>query len=184
MARRADAERGDREPSEPVRPAGREPNGADRMARGYARSRARDDAVRATLRPLAPGERPRAIAIAAAAAALIGLANVILAATGWDIDGGRVGGTGSGLAFAAFMLLLAAGMWRLAYLAVLAFQALLGVSVIYAFLALLLASNVVGALLAGAVIAGGGTLFWFLVRPMARLQLTRRMRGTPDARVG
>lgn len=152
------------------------------MARGYARSRARDDAVRATLRPLAPGERPLAIAIAAAAAAFIGLANVILAATGWDIDGGP--SAAAGLAFAAFMLLLAAAMWRLVYLAVVAFQALLGVSVVYAFLALLLASNVLGAILAGAVIAGGGTLFWFLVRPMARLQLTRRTRGTPDARVG
>ena len=35
------------------------------MARGYARSRARADDVRAALEPLAPGERPLAVTVAA-----------------------------------------------------------------------------------------------------------------------
>ncbi len=50
----------------------------ERMARGYARGRAKDEAARAALVPLAPGERPRAVTVAALVAAFLGLANVAL----------------------------------------------------------------------------------------------------------
>jgi hypothetical protein len=150
--------------------------------RGYARARARDEAIRAALPPLAPGERPTAIAVAAVAAIVIGLANLVLVVTDWSIDGRP--STAAGLGFAALMLMLGAGMWRLVYIAVIAFQALLATSIVYAFLALLLASNLAGAILAGAIVVLGGPLFWFLVRPMARLQKTRQDRGTPESPVG
>jgi hypothetical protein len=150
-----------------------EPDPRESIERGYARSRARDEAIRAALPPLAPGERPLAIAIAAVAAAVIGLANLLLVITDWSIDGRP--SSAAGLAFAGIMLVLGAAMWRLVYLAVLAFQALLVTSIVYAFLALLLASNVAGAILAAAILVLGGPLFWFLVRPMARLQKTRSL---------
>ena len=54
---------------EPAPAATKRPEAApardDRMARGYARGRERDEAARAALEPLAPGERPLAVTIAA-----------------------------------------------------------------------------------------------------------------------
>ena len=47
------------------------PAGADRMRRGYARAEERNAAVRATLTPLAPGERPPALKVAIAVALLL-----------------------------------------------------------------------------------------------------------------
>ena len=43
------------------------------MTDRYARSRARDEAARAALKPLEPGERPRAVTVAAVLTALLGL---------------------------------------------------------------------------------------------------------------
>ena len=51
------------------------PSQADTQAepgqRGYARSRAKDEAARAALKPLAPGERPTAITVGAIAAGVL-----------------------------------------------------------------------------------------------------------------
>ena len=55
------------------------------LRRGYARGRARDDEIRAALEPLAPGERPRVVTIAAIVAFVFALANVAAALTGNDI---------------------------------------------------------------------------------------------------
>jgi hypothetical protein len=141
------------------------------MARGYARSRERDEAVRAALVPLAPGERPRAVTVAAVLAAIIAVGNLVLIAAGWEVDGDRpvVGG----LIFAAAMAVLAAGMWKVRYWAVLGFQVLLGVSLVFALLGLLRASNLAGVLVGVAVVAIAGPLFWLLIRAMARIQAPR-----------
>ena len=110
--------------------------------------------------------------VASIAAALIGLANVILVITG-SHERQRVTG---GLAFAVIMFVAAIFMWRRAYWAVLGFQALLGLSVITASLSLLVASNVEAVVRSVVVIAAAGTLFWFLIRAMARLQMPTRTR--------
>jgi hypothetical protein len=143
------------------------------MQRGYARGRARDDAVRAGLEPLAPGERPTAIVVAAALALVLGLANLGLFLSGWELRGEQpqVGGL---LIFTALMLSAAIGMWQLRYWAVLGFQALLGISIAISALSLLVASNLQGAALSLLVVLGAGTLFWFLVRAMARIQMPER----------
>jgi hypothetical protein len=67
-------------------------------------------------------------------------------------------------------------MWRRAYWAVLGFQALLALSVITASLALLVASNVEAVVRSVVIIGAAGTLFWFLIRAMARLQMPTRTR--------
>jgi hypothetical protein len=146
--------------------------GAGNLERGYARARERDEEARASLEPLAPGERPTAVTVAAVVAALIGLGNVVLVITG-SHDRPRVTG---GLIFAAIMFVAAVFMWRRAYWAVLGFQALLGLSVITASLSLLVASNVEAVVRSVIVIAAAGTLFWFLIRAMARLQMPSRTR--------
>lgn len=145
------------------------------MQRGYARSRERTDAVRAQLRPLAPGERPLAITVAAVLAALIALANIVLFLAGWDVQGEDPSTAGT-LIFCAVMAIAAAGMWARQYWAVLGFEMLLGVAIVGAALSLLRASNLAGVALSVGLIAVCTPLFWFLIRAMARLQMPSRTR--------
>lgn len=130
----------------------------------------RDAAVREKLRPLAPGERPLGLRLAVALAALLALANLVVIAGGWGSSAHRP----EGLAFAAVMALAAIGLWQRRYLAVLAFEMLLGIATIYAALSLSFASNLAAALLALGVIAVCSPVFWLLVRVMARLQVPDR----------
>jgi hypothetical protein len=145
------------------------------MQRGYARSRERTDAVRAQLRPLAPGERPLAITVAAVLAGLIALANLVLFLAGWDVRGEDPSTAGT-LIFCAIMAIAAAGMWTRQYWAVLGFEMLLGVAIVGAALSLLRASNLAGVALSVGLIALCTPLFWFLIRAMARLQMPSRTR--------
>jgi hypothetical protein len=136
------------------------------MPDGYARARQRAEEARAGLRPLGEDERPLGIKLAVALAVAVALANLI----------GALAGAGSqspalGVAFAAVMLAAAVGMWTRSYLALLAFQALLAVGIIYAALSLAFASNLLAVLLGVAVIAICSPIFWLLVRVMARLQV-------------
>ena len=142
----------------------------DHVARGYARGRARDEALRAGLTPLAPGERPLGLKLAVALALLLALANAVALAAGVEGSVDRR----AGVAFVLVMLVAAAGMWAKRYWAVLAFEILLTVSLIYASLSLAFASNVAAALLSLAVIALAAPVFWLLIRIMARLQLPSR----------
>ena len=131
-----------------------------------SRSEQRNAEARAQLKPLAPGERPLGIKLGAGLALLIALANLVAVAA-------RAGDEPVvlGIAFAAVMLAAAAGLWARNYFAVLAFEALLAIGIIYAALSLLLASSLVGLLLGIAVIAVCSPIFWLLVRVMARLQV-------------
>jgi hypothetical protein len=144
------------------------------MARGYARARERDEAARAALVPLAPGERPWPVAVSAVLAAAFALGNIVLVAVGWEVDGRRP--IAGGLIFAAIMLVVAAGLWRLRYWAVLGFEVLLGVTFVGALLSLLRAANLRGAALSVIVMAVTGPLFWLLIRQMARIQMPRHQR--------
>jgi hypothetical protein len=160
------------------------PNGSDPSAgpegarRGYARSRERDEAARSALRPLDAGERPLAVTIAAGLSALIAVANLVLYLAGWQVQGRQPSIVGV-LAFCVVLVSAAVGMWRMRYWAVLGFEVLLGVVMVFAALSLLVASNVQGALLAVAILALAGPLFWFLIRAMARIQMPARR---PDTR--
>jgi hypothetical protein len=138
------------------------------MSRGYARSRERDDAVRASLEPLAPGERPGAVTVAAVVAALLGVSLIVqvLVVDDADVDGLLI--------FAAVMFVAAAGMWKALYWAVLGFEFFLGLTLVFAAVSLMFASNVRGAILAVVVLGLAGTLFWKLVRAMARIQMPKR----------
>jgi hypothetical protein len=140
------------------------------MARGYARAREKDAAVREALVPLAPGERPWPIVVSAILAVLFAVGNVALVLAGWDSDSSAA----APLIFAGVMLVAAAGMWRLKYWAVLGWEVLLGVTFIGALLSLLRASNAWAAILAVIVMAISGPLFYLLIRQMARIQMPAR----------
>jgi len=150
----------------------------DRMARGYARGRERDAAARAALMPLAPGERPRAVTVAALLAAALGLANVVLLLAGYEVDDNGQSTVGA-LIFAALMAAAAIGMWQCRYWAVLGFEALLGIAIVFSALSLMVASNLVAVLLCLAIIGIAGPLFWFLIRAMARIQMPARRPREP-----
>ena len=157
----------------------RAPRPADVMRRGYARSEERNEQIRQSLEPLAPGERPGAVTVAAIVAVVLLVANVGLWLAGVDVSG-REPTTGSVVLQGVVLLVAAVGMWKAKYWAVLGFQALLGITVTFSFLALLTASNARAAALCLAIIALCSPLFWFLVKTMARLQAPQR----PTRRTG
>jgi hypothetical protein len=124
----------------------------------------REPEIRPPLIPLGREERPLGITLAAGFALAIALANLIAA-----LAGAGSGSPALGLAFAAMMLLAATGLWLHNLFAVIAFEVLLGIGIVYAALSLLFASSVAGLLIAVAVIAVCTPIFWLLVRVIARL---------------
>jgi hypothetical protein len=148
----------------PARTSSAEPDA--RLSRREARAE-RDEAARRALEPLAPGERPRPLLAAIALAAALGAGNAAAYAAGATIDGKHPGP--GVLAFSALMAVLAAGMWTRRYLAVLAFEALLVLAVLFFSLFLIESANVLALVVCLAVVGGGGWLFWKLVRVMGRL---------------
>ena len=128
--------------------------------------------MRAALKPLAPGERPRAIIAASALAAGLALANLIAWLAGVKI-GGKHPAAGGILIFSAVMGAAAVGIWRMWYGAVLGFMALLAIVAVIFTLLLIEASNVLGVVVALAIISGTGYLFLKLVRVLSRIQMPR-----------
>jgi hypothetical protein len=162
-----------------VRPAAAPdaPAPADADPRGYARSRARDEAARAALKPLRPGERPTAVTVGAVAAAALALANLIALAFGYNAgeDTLSPGSNVTGSIIAALVLgLVAYGMWRARYWAVLGMQTLLALTIVVSALGLIQAVNWWAFVLVTIILVASGTLFWFLVKAMARIQMPER----------
>jgi hypothetical protein len=147
-------------------------SGADRMRRGYARAEERNAAARATLTPLAPGERPPALRVAIAVALVLAGANVVAYALGADVPGS--GSPAGGLLFIAVMLLAAWGMWQRRYWAVLGFATLMALITVAFSLLLLIASNVLAVVICLAFALSAGRLFWKLIRVMGRMQAPAR----------
>ena len=128
--------------------------------------------MRAALKPLAPGERPRAIIAASALAAGLALANLIAWLAGVKI-GGKQPAAGGILIFSAVMGAAAVGIWRMWYGAVLGFMALLAIVAVIFTLLLIEASNVLGVVVGLAIISGTGYLFLKLVRVLSRIEMPR-----------
>jgi len=144
----------------------------DEMSRGYARGRAKDEAARAALKPLRRGERPTAVTVAAIVAGLLFAANLVALGVGYrDGESQELVST---IAGAVLLAVMGVGMWQARYWAVLGMQALLGITIVFGSLALIAAANVAAAILALAIIVLAGTLFWFLVKAMARIQMPQR----------
>jgi hypothetical protein len=139
----------------------------------------KDDLAREQLKPLRAGERPKAVTVAAVIAALIATSNLIAYAAGLEIEDHEFT-LGEVLPPAVLMIIMATGMWYSRYWAVLGFQTLLLFLILVVFGALLTASNVLAVIVSLLLIAGTGTLFWFLVKALARIQMPDR--GLPPGR--
>jgi len=145
---------------------------AQRSRKPRPSSEQRAEEIRAGLEPLAEGERPGAVTVAAVVAVVLAVLVVV-----GELKGARIGKHGTlpgALLLAGILLVAACGMWRARYWAVLGFEALLAFQIVVAALALTVASNLLAVVLCVAVIGLGGWLFWKLVRAMARIQMPER----------
>ena len=145
----------------------------DRLLDRYARGRLRDEAIRKELEPLAPGERPGAVTVAAVVAFLFAIANVVATLT---VDTLSDQGDPTLVAVLTTGILVVAGVGMLAakYWAVLGFQCILGLQIVVFSLALLRVEKWWLAILMVVAIGLLGTLFWKLIRAMARIQMPAR----------
>lgn len=151
-------------------------NNQERMERLYARGRAKDAAARAKLVPLKPGERPTAVTAGAIVAGVAAVANLVALVAGFDGDATQRNVTT--LVGLVLLVVVAVGMWRARYWAVLGMQTLLALTIVLASLSLLTAVSALAALVAVALVAGAGVLFWFLIKAMARIQMPDRPGAT------
>jgi cation transport ATPase len=163
-----------RPPAAEVSEAEEAPSAPASLPSGYARSRAKDEAAREALRPLRPGERPTAVTVGAIAATVLAVANLVALAFGYNAgeDTLSPGSEITGSILTTLVVgIVAYGMWRAKYWGVLGMQTLLALTLVISSLALLFANSVWAALLLVLILAGAGTLFWFLIKAMARIQM-------------
>lgn len=142
-------------------------------ARPPGRSEAKNAAARAALQPLAPGHRPMAVTVAAVGALLLAVVNAIAYAAGWEIAGQRPQLV-TVAAPVLLMLLLAWGMWRVRYWAVLTTQVVLALLVSLFTILALFAQNWRSVAVAVLIVVPASVLFWKLVKAMARIQMRSR----------
>jgi len=129
----------------------------------------REELARAALTPLGEDERPPALLVAIGVCVLLAIGVLAGAASIHDLS--RHGGSLPGaLVLALTLALLAQGMYRQRYWAVLGFEALLAFQVIVTSLALVVASTLLAAGICLLSVGLGGWLFWKLVRVMGRIQ--------------
>ncbi len=150
------------------------PTPRERMERGYAKAEVRNREARAALEPLAEGERPLVVTVGAVVSSLIA-ASILVA----YLAGGEVNGAKPPLAQvvvpALLMGLMAWGMWRARYWAVLGFQLILVLLIFSAFFGLVVgASSLPQFLGTGLLLAVAGGFFYFMVKAMARIQMPTR----------
>lgn len=149
-----------------------QPGGAAAYSSARERTEAKNQAVRDSLEPLAPGERPLAVTIAAVIAFLLAIGNILAYALSDDTGvSDKTQAVMQTFLISVVLLVAAWGMWKAKYWAVLGFQTLLGLQVIFLVLALTRASHLWVVLLFLGIIALYSVLFWFLIRAMARLQM-------------
>ena len=142
-----------------------------------ARTEWRNEEARADLEPLAPGERPKAVTIAAIVALAMAVLNVAAALSGRTIAGDEGDQTLLTIVTTAILLVVGAGMWFRKYWAVLGFEIVLGLQIVAMSLALVFAADLLVALLLVVLVVLLGTLFWKLVRAMARMQMPAERPG-------
>jgi len=155
-------------------PQKRKQRGADRMAAGYAKAEERNQQAREALEPLAEGERPTVVTVAAILTGLITLSILVGYLAGVEVDGKRPE-IPQVLAPALIMGVMSWGMWKARYWAVLGFQLILVFLIFSAVFGLAVQASTVGQFAATTgLLAVAGTFFYFMVKAMARIQMPQR----------
>ena len=142
----------------------------ERMARRYEE---RNEEARAKLEPLETGERPLAVTVAAIASAVLALVftvSAVLAIAGVSA-GGRDIKPVPIIVFGIVLWAMTIGLWRARYWAVLGFQTLLLLVMLASAFGLVVVNSVLQAIGTTVLLAGSATLFYFMIRAMARIQM-------------
>jgi hypothetical protein len=143
----------------------------ERMARRYEE---RNAEARARLEPLEEGERPTAVTVGAVVSAVVAAtftASTVIAATGSvEVSGDEPSPIGIGI-FAAALWVMTWGMLKARYWAVLGFQVLLLLAMIVGALSLVAFSTILELLASLVLLGGSGTLFYFMIRALGRIQM-------------
>jgi hypothetical protein len=161
-------------PAPEPRPKRKQRGGSGSMARGYAKAEERNQAAREALEPLEEGERPLVVTLGAIVAGLVALSIVVGYLAGVKADGEtpkvpQVAGP------ALILGVMAYGMWRARYWAVLGFQLVLVFLIFAAVSGLAVSASTVPEFLAtGILLAISGSFFYFMVKAMARIQMPER----------
>ncbi|MGB7685008.1 MAG: hypothetical protein WBL45_04420 [Solirubrobacterales bacterium] len=154
--------------------AKRKQRGVDPMARGYAKAEERNQAAREALEPLGEGERPTVVTIGAVISGLIAVSILLGYAIGVEVDG-ESPKLPQVIAPALLMGVMAWGMWRARYWAVLGFQLVLVFLIFSAVFGLTVqAATVAQFAVTFGLLAVAGTFFFFMVKAMARIQMPER----------
>ena len=144
------------------------------MKEGYAKAEQRNQAAREALTPLAEGERPRVVTIGAVVAGLIALSIVGGYLAGVEVNGEKPR-LAQVVAPALIMGVMAWGMWRARYWAVLGFQLILVFLIFSAVFGLAVQASSVAQFAATlGLLAVSGGFFFFMVKAMARIQMPER----------
>ena len=147
----------------------------ERMQRGYARAEERNREAREGLEPLAEGERPLVVTIGAVVSALIMVSIIVGYLAGTEVNGAKPKFV-QALAPALLMGIMAWGMWRARYWAVLGFQLILAFLIFSAVFGLAVQAATVAQFAATlGLLAVTGSLFFFMVKAMARIQMPTRV---------
>jgi hypothetical protein len=145
------------------------------MERGYAKSAQRNQEARERLEPLAEGERPTVVSVAAIVCALIALSIVAGYAAGIKPNG-ETPRFAQVAAPVLIMGVLAWGMWRGRYWGVVGFQVVLAFLIFASFYGLALEATSLGGFLAsGGLLIVSGVFFLLMVKAMARIQMPHRV---------
>ena len=115
--------------------------------------------------------------VGAVAAALLAAANLIAVIAGWDGAAGeddRARALAGSILVTGLLCVVAWGMWQAKYWAVLGMQTLLALTLIASALGLATVGNAGAAVVLVVIIVLSGTLFWFMVKAMARIQMPER----------
>jgi len=148
---------------------------AERMREGYAKAAERDREAREALEPLAEGERPTVVTIAAMLSTVVAVGTMVTWIAGAEVEGDRPEFV-QVLAPTLLFGVMAWGLWKARYWAVLGFQTLL-VFVLFAGAWGLAtrAGSAAEILLTLGLLGIAGTVFWFMVKAMARIQMPSRL---------
>ncbi len=138
------------------------------------RSELKDQAAREALEPLRQNERPLVVTIGAVVSTLLALSIVVAYLAGAEVNGDRPP-IAQVIAPALIMGVMAFGMWRARYWAVLGFQVVLLFLIIATALGLTQATTALQAIGNLLVLAIAGAFFYFMVKALARIQMPERL---------
>lgn len=147
------------------------------MKAGYAKAEIKNQQVRESLDPLEPGERPTVVTVGAVFAMVVSLilwgSTIIALVTDAEVDGEQVN-VFQWAGLAGVFTLMAWGMWKARYWAVLGFQMLLVLLILACVLGLVVAQSLLQIVSTLMLLIGLSLLFFFMVKAMARLQMPER----------